>query len=197
MSLKSDIDEILKEWKTSSKWFKIVVIVSAFITLSSVASLSDTIFAWKGFILDGVEFYRITILEPIRHLFLIIDIKLSIISTNLLIIWLIIFGSIIRLLFYLAKETNSLRRFFQVFSLVAISLLYKTILYYISFHYNLLEKYLERALVYNLAIFLIIFSYLLYKLVNYKKALLILVGPLLLSIVVILILAAINSGLTR
>ena len=61
-------DEIKKYWKESPIWAKVVWVLSVFFASSSIASLSDLVFAWKGFILDGIEFYR-AIISPIKDYF--------------------------------------------------------------------------------------------------------------------------------
>ena len=60
-------DEIKKYWKQSPTWAKIYLGVSTFVASGSIASLSDTVFAWKGFILDGIELYR-KIVNPLKGL---------------------------------------------------------------------------------------------------------------------------------
>ena len=60
-------DEIIKYWKKSPFLAKVIWVVSVILASSSIASLSETVFAWKGFILDGVEFYR-ELLEPLKIL---------------------------------------------------------------------------------------------------------------------------------
>lgn len=66
MSLYGDITSDLKgNWRNSTLPTRCLLILSLFFTISSVASLSDTVFQWKGFILDGVEFYRHYVRQPI------------------------------------------------------------------------------------------------------------------------------------
>lgn len=61
-------DEIKKYWKESPFWAKVVWVISAFFASSSIASLSDLVFSWKGFILDGIDFYR-AMITPIKDYF--------------------------------------------------------------------------------------------------------------------------------
>lgn len=58
MGLKQDIEETRELWKESSLLFKVVILLSTFLTISTITSLADVIFGWKGFILDAVIFYR-------------------------------------------------------------------------------------------------------------------------------------------
>ena len=45
-----------------------VLVLAFFLTTSSLASLSETVFKWKGFILTGIEFYQEWIQGPIKIL---------------------------------------------------------------------------------------------------------------------------------
>ena len=67
MSIQSDIDEAKKLWNNSSLFTKILIGVSLFLTVSSVTSLADTIVSWRGFIADGLEFYRSWVIDPIHN----------------------------------------------------------------------------------------------------------------------------------
>lgn len=69
MGLKGDIDEALSAWKGASKLFKAWIILSAFIASGSIASLSETIVQWKGFILTMIEFYANNFRGPIQEIF--------------------------------------------------------------------------------------------------------------------------------
>lgn len=44
---------------------RIFLILGFFFSLSSLTSLSSTIVEWKGFILEGIEFYQLYFVEPI------------------------------------------------------------------------------------------------------------------------------------
>ena len=68
MGIKADIDEVMMLWNKASPLMKVFLGISLFLTVSSVASLSNAVFAWKGFILDGIEFYRNWIGAPISKI---------------------------------------------------------------------------------------------------------------------------------
>ena len=68
MGLKGDIDEAKELWRNASPLMKLVIGVSLFLTVSSVTSLADVVFEWKGFILDALEFYRSWIADPVRRI---------------------------------------------------------------------------------------------------------------------------------
>ena len=56
-------DDVKNYWKSSPTWARLTWIVAAFLSSGSLASLSETVFQWKAFILDGVEYYR-KIIDP-------------------------------------------------------------------------------------------------------------------------------------
>ena len=61
MGLKEDFKQFRDKWKGTSISYKLMMILSIFISISSLASLSDVIFKWQGFIQDGINFYRFNI----------------------------------------------------------------------------------------------------------------------------------------
>lgn len=61
MALYEDIKGASQLWSQSTLLTKCVLALSSFLALSSVASLSDAVFKWKGFILDGIMLYNGTI----------------------------------------------------------------------------------------------------------------------------------------
>ena len=58
MGLVGDIEEVKRFWGEVSWGGRILIVLSAFFAISPIASLSDAVFQWKGFILTGVELYR-------------------------------------------------------------------------------------------------------------------------------------------
>jgi hypothetical protein len=64
MGLKGDFDEIAKVWSAAPWRVKVYLVLSAGLASSSVASLSEAIFKWKGFFLDALLFYRAWITTP-------------------------------------------------------------------------------------------------------------------------------------
>jgi hypothetical protein len=46
---------------------KVAISIAIFLSISSIASLSEIIFKWKGFIFDAIEFYRHWIVQPLRN----------------------------------------------------------------------------------------------------------------------------------
>jgi hypothetical protein len=58
MGLKGDFSEVEAIWSRSPWRVKAFLGISLFLASGSIASLSDTVFRWKGFVLDAVTFYR-------------------------------------------------------------------------------------------------------------------------------------------
>lgn len=68
MSLKEDVGEVVKEWGKASWKGRALLLLGLLLSASSIASLADTVFQWKGFLLRGVEFYRTHIAIPTANL---------------------------------------------------------------------------------------------------------------------------------
>lgn len=68
MGLKADLDEVTHHWRRSPWRVKIFLVLALFVSSSSLASLSEAVFRWKGFVLDALFFYRIWIAEPLCSL---------------------------------------------------------------------------------------------------------------------------------
>lgn len=96
MGLKGDIDEAKVIWAGSPWWMKPLLVMSVFISISSIATLSDLIINWKGFILDAIEFYRQWINIPVSVLFGHINIHLSRLNTDFLILGMLFISSAVR-----------------------------------------------------------------------------------------------------
>lgn len=68
MGLKADFEEVASSW-TAAPWrVKLWLTLSLFLASNAIASLSETIFKWKGFILDAIDLYRSHISLPLRDL---------------------------------------------------------------------------------------------------------------------------------
>jgi len=77
MALKDEIEQWRELWKDGSVGTKAIIVFSLFFTTSSITSLADYVFGWKGFILDGVEFYRTCITAPFSKLGELIGLRWS------------------------------------------------------------------------------------------------------------------------
>lgn len=65
MGLKADVEEVSRFWQDAPWRVKIFLGLSFFLSTSSIASLSDSVFRWKGFALEALIFYRAYVAEPI------------------------------------------------------------------------------------------------------------------------------------
>lgn len=64
MGLKADVEEVTQYWNRSPWRVKIFLAIALFLSASSLASLSEAVFKWKGFVLDALVFYRQWISNP-------------------------------------------------------------------------------------------------------------------------------------
>ena len=67
MGLKADIDEVLVVWARAPWRVRVYLALSLILASTSIASLSETVFKWKGFLLDGINLYRLAISDPIKN----------------------------------------------------------------------------------------------------------------------------------
>ncbi len=68
MALIDDLKSAKDLWKNGTPITKVFIVLSTFLASGAIASLSDTVFAWKGFILDGVNVYRAWVVNPMQQL---------------------------------------------------------------------------------------------------------------------------------
>ena len=65
MGLVDEFDEVKKAWKDAPLLLKAWLVLSALLSSASIASLSQTVFEWKGFLVHAVTFYRETVSQPL------------------------------------------------------------------------------------------------------------------------------------
>jgi hypothetical protein len=68
MNLEKEILELNAYFKNGGIITRILLGVGFFLTLSSITSLSSKIIEWKGFILDGINFYQSYFVNPISSI---------------------------------------------------------------------------------------------------------------------------------
>ena len=66
MGLKGDITEVSHVWHRAPWRVRVALVLSLFLASTSLASLSETVAKWKGFILTGVVFYQQHFRHPIH-----------------------------------------------------------------------------------------------------------------------------------
>lgn len=68
LNIEKDWSNIRRVFRDAGVLTKLFLIVSFILAPSAIASLSETIFTWKGFILEAINFYRGYFVEPVRSL---------------------------------------------------------------------------------------------------------------------------------
>jgi len=111
MSIIADIKGDLQLLWGTSKWpTKLFVLVSLFMAISSVTSLADTVFKWKGFILEGLKFYHEWIQAPAIHLLKLIGVALTPSQVDSIILLFLVTYAFIRAAI-LANNVNKVLKF--------------------------------------------------------------------------------------
>lgn len=204
MSIFSDFNDLKEEWKTQSIVVKTIAILSFFFTISSLSSLSETIFQWKGFILDGIEFYHKYISSPIREVFRFIGIRLSKSTIDVLISFNLFAIPIIRYFLKSLRKDEEAKSFGEKAALGSISLILFFYLIVIVLILFLTSDKVITSLPWitnYYTILYLIFGVVLITLELFNKrnksVFLRIYTPVILGIFVILVLAAVNSGLIR
>jgi len=188
MKWKKELDELKEDWKKYSLLTKIISSILFFISLSSITSLSDKIFKWKGFISDGMLFYRDYVKYPINESLRYFGFNVNRDSIDLLIIISTICGAHIRYFKYLEvsevwKDSSQTIKMFGVIWIGSVWVLlnpkYNQFIYFGVFILS----------------FLLVYTTIIER--KAPKNLLVLYLPIILCLLVILLLGAINSGLSK
>lgn len=107
MGLKADIEEVTQFWGRSPWRVKVFLSLSFFLSTSSIASLSEAVFKWKGFFLDALAFYRLYVSGPVglqvQHL---LSYPLPPTFIDHSIILALFFSSMIRVMLYRQKTMS-------------------------------------------------------------------------------------------
>lgn len=67
MGLKADVEEVAKAWRVAPWRVRVFYGLSVFLASGAVASLSETVAKWKGFLLDSVNFYQKHVGSPLDY----------------------------------------------------------------------------------------------------------------------------------
>ncbi|MCC2682956.1 MAG: heme/copper-type cytochrome/quinol oxidase, subunit 1 [Nitrosospira multiformis] len=104
MDLKSEIDKIKNVWSQASPLGKVYHSLSFYLSISTIASLSETVIKWKGFFRDALTFYHQFIREPLHKIFF--DLKLDLVPEliDYLVIYTLLISSFLRVLFVERKN---------------------------------------------------------------------------------------------
>lgn len=69
MSIIVEYRKVKEAWADSTLTAKLIIAVFAFLTITPLASLAEALIAWKGFLRDGINFYREFVTEPLIDAF--------------------------------------------------------------------------------------------------------------------------------
>lgn len=183
MGLIGDIQESKNLWLKSSWLFRIVILVSTFFAISSIASLSDVIFHWKGFIYDGIKFYSTWISEPIKKIALEYGLEFSTRAVDFMILQLLFVMSVNREFW---SEHDKLESFvFSVIIIIAVCVLVIFVSKIESFNpWGILTTII------TILVFPLIYQYSLHGKIIYYT-------PIAMGVIIVLLLGAVNSGISR
>lgn len=188
MGLLGDIEEGKKGWKKSPWYRKVFVVLSVYLALSSLAGLSSTIVAWKGFIADGLEFYDTYVREFVRFLFSFLNLNVPKTSIDVFVSVMYFFSLLLK---YLPRKINKKNR---RLSIAVVLLLFLNLFIALILKDNFLIASIAAIMIWALAIFTILSMAALNDKLTKKERrnifVLVCSPPLLL-----LILGAINTGL--
>ena len=190
MGLVGDLQEARILWKKASWPFRCGLIITTFLATGSLAGLSDVVFQWKGFILDAIHFYHTWVTDPI-----IVYAKLiGLIWDRLIVDYVIMFGLLlsgfVRVLILLLKTKGSLRN--RVWVSIYIVMLITLIIFCSALPFEEMGHFMRVFPLVILTGFLVPF---LLQFPPKIKA--IFYTPFILAISFVLILGAINAGLSR
>ena len=119
MGFKGDIDEVERAWQSASWRTRIVLLLSLFIASGSVASISETVAKWKGFILDGIALYRTLVSEPLAAMFsLLAEIQISAWFADVISLAALILSAMVRAILHQYRNPND--RIFRFLFLVGV-----------------------------------------------------------------------------
>jgi hypothetical protein len=124
MGLKGDFSELAIVWRNSPWRIRIVLVLSGFLAASSLASLSEAVAKWKGFLLVGLTFYR----DHVRDLLVVplrdwLDVPISSSGSDFLVLVLLIYGALGRaFLFNLRVNSDWVNEPTTVPALIALSI---------------------------------------------------------------------------
>lgn len=107
MGLKADVEEVIKaNWRNSPWWYRVWLCVSAYLAISSIASFAESVVKWKGFILDGVLFYRHWIRSPLIEIIKILHLPSPEGKSDVIIAATVLYGCYFRLLYNACSFTG-------------------------------------------------------------------------------------------
>lgn len=189
VGLAGDVEETKKLWKNSSLGFRLLLGLSIFLSTSSIASLADAIFKWRGFVLDAVNFLRMFVSEPITNSLAKIGINYEALSIDYLILLLLFGSSALRLFWvnYFDKEITFLNSAFN--TVLVISAVFWS--FYKLAGAGVVPSQMSFLVIVGLYIgWNLVFSFTL-------KERVIMLAPVFIAVLIALLLGAVNSGISK
>lgn len=183
----SEFKKLRSIWSQSSLPARAILIVSTFFTVTSVTSLSDAVFQWKGFILDGLTFYRDCFIGTIREVAIYFGIALTADAVDVVILSAIWFIAIVRTNVVAGKIDNALFLTLIYFALIVSQ---------VHVLNGVTANRYSWILLLGIFVMYMLYPRALPKRLTPKQSFAYYL-PMIASILVILILGAINSGLHR
>jgi hypothetical protein len=58
MKIETEYNELIKQFWSAGPLGKLMLVLTLFLSISSLAAMSDAVFKWKGFILNALEIYK-------------------------------------------------------------------------------------------------------------------------------------------
>lgn len=188
MGLSGEIKESIEDWKIKSPLFKVIAIFGLFMAISSITSIADTIFQWKGFIKDGLDFYRNYISKPIGDSFkLLFDLNYTSYAIDYILLLVIIISINIR--YFIQEHKNKLISTKKLVRII-IAIVFSIFSVFLLNDFSSLPNGIFNA--YSI-FFLIWFIILLIISVKVKKIRKAIFAPIV-AVIIVFILAAINKG---
>lgn len=188
MGLLGDLEEGKDWWGKASFSGRCLIAVITFLSISSITSISDKVFQWKGFISTGLDFYREFITGPLVDLLTYIGLNLRQDYIDIYVLIVFMFNSMYR------RQVFDKPILFKVTAFLLCMLITAVILVFINYFTHGTSEDNRIALL--IMIGFLTLSHPFGKKFS-KGELIAYYAPIFLSILCILVLAAINHGLER
>lgn len=199
MGVKEDVEGAAKLWKNSSWLTKLFVAVSILTSTSSIASLSESVFKWKGFILDGLTYYQKAIVPPILELLNFTSWSYSDNEVHILVITSLVTGGSIRSIHFIESNSASKDIHFIIVQYIALFLGFSLLLYILGTDSNPFQ--FNQVLLTTLILMVLPLIYIATvksaRNPNVYRLLAAVYSVPLMSCALVVVLAAINVGLTK
>lgn len=193
MGMHGDFRELNDIWRNSPWRVKLWLALSAFLASASIASISEAVAKWKGFILEGITFYREYFRSPVAHaLNELLGLRAPPHFIDYVVLMALIYGALVRGFLFDLKVDRS--RFNYYATVILVGALGVTFTYQLINHATAQRGFEINYKLWGVAYVLIIAQTLIPPRAAYKllTAVYLILPPLLVAIA-----AAINLGLNK